>query len=139
MKNMAYKVVDRLFLVVYGVANPTDAEWMAYLRTVERHGIDRTVQLVFTRGGRPTSSQSQYLTRLLAGRKVPVAIVSANRAVRGVSMAMSWFNPKIVVFSPANLPEALAYLEIPASRIDLIQNEAMKLRRELETPRQASA
>src|SRR5580698_8857062 len=101
MKNMAITVIDRLFIVVYGATNPTDEEWRAYLAMVERHGIDRTMQLIATDGGGPTSSQRRVLNEILAGRAVPVAVVSGNARIRGTVTALSWFNRRIKAFPPS--------------------------------------
>src|SRR5580700_663486 len=128
MKNMAFKVIDRLFLVVFGASNPTDDEWVDYLDVTRQHGIDRTTQLIFTDGGGPTSTQRKYLNDLLAGRTVPVAVISASATIRGVVTALSWFNRRIKAFPPSGLADALAYLEIPATRAELIAREMNKLR-----------
>jgi hypothetical protein len=130
-KTMVAKVIDRLFLVVYGTANPTDEEWDAYLELVKRHGIDRTMQLIFTEGGEPSAPQRRKLNELLGGHPVPVAVVSGSVRVRGTVTALSWFNRKIRAFPPSAMHDAIAYLEIPASRQDLIEREMQKLRGEL--------
>ena len=139
MKNVAIKVIDRLFLVVYGTADPSDEEWDAYLGLVKHHGIDRTMQLICTDGGEPSAPQRKVLNEVLGGRPVPVAVVSSSVRVRGTVTALSWFNRRIRAFPPTGLHEAIAYLEIPASRIDLIERELEKLRRELGQGRRASA
>jgi hypothetical protein len=139
MKNMAFKVIDRLFLVVYGASNPTDEEWKYYLEVTEQHGIDRTTQLIFTDGGGPTSTQRKYLNDLLAGRTVPVAVISGSATIRGVVTALSWFNRKIKAFPPSGLGDALAYLEVPATRAELIDREMNKLRLTLGDDKRASA
>jgi len=139
MKNVAIKVIDRLFLVVYGTADPSDEEWDAYLGLVKHHGIDRTMQLICTDGGEPSAPQRKVLNEVLGGRTVPVAVVSSSVRVRGTVTALSWFNRKIRAFPPTALREAIAYLEIPASRIDLIERELEKLRLELGQGRRASA
>ena len=139
MKNVAIKVIDRLFLVVYGTADPSDEEWDAYLGLVKHHGIDRTMQLICTDGGEPSAPQRKVLNEVLGGRTVPVAVVSSSVRVRGTVTALSWFNRKIRAFPPPALREAIAYLEIPASRIDLIERELEKLRLELGQGRRASA
>ncbi len=138
MKNIAIKVIDRLFIVVYA-ANPTDEEWSDYMKLVERHGIDRTMQLIFTDTATPSSAQRKDLDDRLAGRNVPVAVVSGSAAVRGAVTAMSWFNRRIRAFPPSALREAIAHLEIPATRISLIERELGKLRDELLKNRRASA
>ncbi len=139
MKNMAIKVIDRLFLVVYGAANPTDEEWNDYLDQVAHHGIDRTMQLIRTDGGEPTSAQRDKLNRLLDGRPVPVAVVTGSARVRLTVTALSWFNRQIRAFPVTGLRDAIAYLEIPASRTELIQREVTRLQEDLERGRQATA
>jgi hypothetical protein len=125
---MAFKMVDRTFLVVYGAADPSDDEWGDYLRAVEQQGIDRTMQLVFTEGGGPTPKQTARLNDLLAGREVPVAVISPSARVRAMVTAMSWFNHRIGAFAPTAMADALAYLEIPATRMELFVREIDKLR-----------
>ena len=139
MKNIAYKVIDRLFIVVYGGKDPTDDEWVGYLREVERHGIERTVQLISTDGGGPTVTQRRYLNELLAGRAVPVAVMSGSTPIRGMVTALSWFNREIRAFPPTVLSDALDYLQVPQSRIDLIQREMLKLRASLGSDERATA
>ena len=139
MKNMAFKVIDRLFIVAYGTEDPTDDEWVTYLQDVERHGIDRTMQLISTEGGGPTSTQRRYLNELLAGRSVPVAVMSGSAAIRGVVTALSWFNRKIRAFPPTGLRDTITYLEIPRSRADMIERELTKLRLSLGRDERATA
>jgi len=128
VKRIAYTVVDRLFLVAYGLEAPTDEEWVAYLKLVERHGISRTMQIIATDGGGPTQIQRRYLNDLLAGRSVPVAVISASARVRAMVTAISWFNRAIQAFPPSGLRDAIAYLEIPASRTELISRKLAELR-----------
>lgn len=139
MKNMAFKVIDRLFIVVYGTKDPTDEEWVGYIEDVNRHGIDRTMQLIFTDGGGPTAPQRRHLDEVLAGRTVPVAVMSSSPSIRLMVTAMSWVNRKIRFFPRTGLYDALSYLEIPASRADLIEREMEKLRRSLGRDERATA
>jgi hypothetical protein len=90
------------------------------------------MQLVCTDGGGPTAAQGRRLNDLLDGRTVPVAIVSSSARVRGTVTALSWFNRRIKAFSPSALHDAIAYLEIPVSREELIEREVDKLRLLLE-------
>jgi hypothetical protein len=129
---MAVKIVDRLFIVAYGAAGPTAAEWTAYLDLMERQGIDRTMQLVVTDGGGPTAAQRRELDKLLAGRTMPMAVVSGSIRVRGVVSVLSWLNRRIRAFRPPELREALVYLGVPARRGDLIERELNRLLQELE-------
>jgi hypothetical protein len=132
VKHVAVKVIDRILLVAYGAADPSEEEWDEYLALVKRHGIERTMQLILTGGGQPTPAQRRRLNEVLAGRTVPVAIVSGSRVVRGTVTALSWFNRKIKAFPPSGLREAIAYLEIPATRAAFIEAELRKLQREVD-------
>jgi len=131
MPNVVTKVIDQLILTVYGTANPTAEEWNEYLDVIKHQGIERTMQLILTDGGEPTAPQRQALNELLDGRTVPVAVVSGSVRVRGTATALSWFNRRIRAFPPSALRDAIAYLEIPVSRIDVIEREILQLRREL--------
>lgn len=139
MRNVAVRVVDRLFIVVYGTRDPTTEEWDTYLDMVRVHGIDRTQQLICTDGGEPSASQRQELNELLGGRWLPVAVVSSSVRIRGTVMALSWFNRKIKAFPPSSMREAIAYLELPVSRLALIEREVRALRNEIASSTRASA
>ena len=131
MRNMRSRVIDRLFLVVLGVDPPTNDEWCDYLAAVERHGIDRTMQLIYTDGGAPDANQRHCLEEIIRGRLVPVAVVSPSARIRALVTAMSWFNRKIRAFPPSSFRDAIGYLEIPLSRVELIEAALAELREAL--------
>jgi hypothetical protein len=139
MKNIAIKVMDQLFIVVYGTGNPSDEEWERYLDLVARHGVELTVQLISTDGGEPTGAQRRRLNAMLGGRMVPVAVVSDKPSVLRTVSVLSWFNRKIKAFPASALDEALAHLEIPKSRATLIAKEIGLLRAELGQGHRATA
>jgi hypothetical protein len=130
-RNLAIQVVDQLFIVAYGATSPTDEEWSSYLGLVQRHGIE-TQHIVFTEGGAPTSAQRHQLAALLNGRTVPVAVLSSSARMRATVTALSWFNPRIKAFPPSALSDALDFLDVPASRADLIADALHKLQAELD-------
>ncbi len=136
MSNLAVKVIDRLFLVACAVADPNDAEWATYLEVVKRHGVDRTMQIVATAGGGPTPAQRRELDDLLAGRTVPVAVLSESIRVRWGVTLVSLFRRDIRAFRPSTLRDALAFLEIPMSRTNLIERELSRLREEVRDPQE---
>ena len=138
-RSLAIQVVDRLFIVAYGATRPTDAEWSSYLDLAQRHGIDQTQQIIFTEGGAPTSAQRRQLAALLNGRAVPVAVLSSSARVRVTVAALSFFNSQIKAFPASALPDALDFLDVPASRADLIAGTLQKLRAELDQEMPESA
>jgi len=128
------KVIDRLFVVAYGAEAPSDRDWARYLDQVESHGVESTMQLVATEGGEPTARQRRELAEVVQGRWVPVVVLSNNRRIRATVTALSWFNRRIKAFPPADLRDAIDYLEIPRSRFDLIAGELAVLRLEVGLP-----
>jgi hypothetical protein len=130
-KNLAIQVVDRLFIVAYGATSPTDEEWSTYLGLVQSHGIE-TKHIISTEGGAPTSAQRRQLAALLDGRAVPVAVLSSSARVRVTVTALSWLNSRIKAFPSSALSEALDFLDVPASRTNLIAGALQKLRAELD-------
>ena len=128
MKSMAIQVIDRLFLVAYGKEAPADEEWAQYLDLVRHHGVERTMQLILTDGGEPSARQRAQLNELIGDHVVPVAVVTASARVRVAVVTLSWFNRHVRVFPPSALRDAIAYLEIPASRVELIERELRQLR-----------
>jgi hypothetical protein len=138
MKNLAMKVVDRLFIVACGPASPTDREWADYLQLVACQGVEQTRQIVSTVGGVPTVVQRRKLAALLEGRVVPIAVVSGNARGSTTVTAISWFNRRVRAFhaTSAGLRGALVYLGIPTVRADLIERELHRLRVEVDEGRE---
>ena len=117
---------------------PMFEEIGVFNRGIGEHSDVMTKEMyVFTDRGEPTAPQRRALNDPLGGRTVPVAVVSGSVRVRGTVTALSWFNRKIRAFPPWALGDAIAYLEIPASRTDLIERELHKLRIELGVHRGA--
>lgn len=135
-RTLTFKVIDRLFLVVYGTEAPTDEEWAVYLAEIERQGVDHTMQIVVTDGGGPTEAQRKHLERLIAAHEVPVAVLTDSAAIRAMVGLMSWFNRRLRAFMPGELRAALAHLEIPTSRAELIAREIANLRQLLGPERE---
>ena len=65
--------------------------------------------------------------------------MSGSTPIRGMVTALSWFNREIRAFPPTGLSDALDYLQVPQSRIDLIQREMLKLRASLGSDERATA
>ena len=102
-----------LVILVQGAATPSDAEWQAYVRDVERWLPEIERGLIISDGGGPSSSQRRMMNALLAraGRKsVRCAVVSSSLMARGIVNALNLFNPGIRVFRPEAMLDALAHV-----------------------------
>jgi hypothetical protein len=128
MASMAFDIIDRLVIVVYGRSAPTSGDWDAFLRFVRDTGIDRTTHLVYSDGGRPSAAQSAQLSDLIDGREVPRAILTDSPRIRVAARIAGLLARRIRAFSPSGLRDALAYLEVPASRIEVIGPKLDELR-----------
>ena len=129
--NMAVKVIDRLLIVVFGILDPTDADWRGFLKLIKSHGIIKTQHLIYTDGGAPSVEQYRDLRALIAGRIVPTAVVCDSFRVRAGLVTLSLFTSSVKPFPPSGVAEALRFLEIPMIRFDLVMRELQKLRAEV--------
>jgi hypothetical protein len=118
--DLVFEVLDETRLIVscQGRFNPSDDEWDRWLAAAT--SLERRVGafrlLVATEGGHPTKSQ---LDRLRATKKSdpPTVVVSASLALRFVGSALTFVNPTIRFFAPADLDAAFDHLELmPADR-----------------------
>jgi hypothetical protein len=129
---MAVTFMAPLFMVAYGTTEtPTDREWRAYLELVRRHCGDQMVQIIATEGACPTREQRSELVALLNGRPVATAFMSDPKCEQALAAMLATHSPRFKALRVEQLPEALAFLEIPAILTDLIARELGGLRRKL--------
>lgn len=129
MKTLAFKVIDRLFIVVYGASSPSEEDWIAYIRAVEQNGAGNILQLIYTEGGSPTPRQKEELDIMLAGRSAPVAVISNRRRVRVRVRLAAWFNRQIKAFPMDRLGmiDALSFLGIQEGRFEMVDEALSRL------------
>ena len=60
-----------------------------------------------------------------------MVIITRSAFVRGVATAIGWFRPIARAFSPENLDQALAYLDVPSTHVQEIQQIIPKLKAKL--------
>lgn len=122
--------LDRVVVLVHGVAPPSDEDWAAYLE--EAWSLDAVVPglrtLVLTEGGSPNALQRRSLTtRVRRYGASSSAVVSPARTVRLIVTAFSWFFPEIKFFSPDKLAGAFAYLDLNGEQQDIAIDAALGL------------
>ena len=106
-------------------------EWARYM--VELRGAPKLSlkTMVLTEGASPNAAQRKEMVDLFQGMAPPTGIVSSNSLVRGLTTALSWFNPNVKSFSPDQMGEAFAYLGVPRSLEERVWKEIWRLRAEL--------
>lgn len=129
MRTMATRAWEDLLISLH-TAEPPDAEgWREYsqqlLALIVRYPSDpsRGRRIVFTDGGSPNLSQRAEINKILCGRPMRVAIVSASPATQGVVTALNWYNPLICSFAPAELAQAWRHLDIADAALPFIRRE----------------
>jgi hypothetical protein len=122
---------DKLHLIAHGTRPPSDGEWAAYLGAVQTQGPG-LVELIVTAGAGPTWSQRKALRTVLAGRRVPRAILTDHKFMTFKLGLASIFQGarEVRAFPTLALPDALAFLGVLASREPVIKDEIAILRRE---------
>lgn len=130
MAEMRWRRLDDLMVLVHSPRAPTDDEWRAYVDAFDDELLARGRCIVFTDGGAPTTNQRRIIQQMTVTRPFPTAVITKNRAVRGVITALSWFNAGIRAFAPEDLAGALHYLDA-SDREDAIARARDELRAEL--------
>lgn len=125
----------RLLVSCQSKFNPSDQEWDRWLEaawTLERR-VENIRLLVVTEGGHPTKPQ---IERLRAANKSnpPTAIVSPSLALRFLGSALTFVNPTIRCFSPAELEQALGHLGVGPIEGKQVEPTLERLRQQLARP-----
>jgi hypothetical protein len=128
MASMAFGYSDRLVIVVYGQSAPAPRDWIEFLHFVHETGIERTMHLVYSEGGQPTARQQGQLVDLFAGRVVPHAVLTDSARIRSRVRLLALLARPIRAFPVTGLRDAVGYLDIPASRITVIERDLQRLR-----------
>lgn len=104
-----------LCVVLHTGSPPSEREWDDYMATIRTYDsvVPRVRTVVFTDGGGPNSSQRKKLNEFLGGRITPVFLVSSSSVVRGITTALSWFNPQTKTASPDDIEGVFRHLSIP--------------------------
>lgn len=143
MKTMLFKQVGDVFLVVHSDRPPTDDEWNAYTAAIVAAGKARggslasIRNLVITDGGGPNAGQrkssNDALAQLRDWKTSIAAVVSANATVRGIVTVLNWLSVPIKSFSPSNMNDAFAFLNLRPDEIDKLMVHIKLLKGELES------
>lgn len=142
MAEMAYELEGRLLVVAHTKAAPGDT-WNVFVRDLSAHASKHwhanPCILVFSDGGGPDAVQRKALLEAVPQiRNARGAVLSSNALIRGITTAFSWFTKGFRVFSPAELPAALAWLELQKAEETAISAIIVRLRRELGEERTRS-
>jgi hypothetical protein len=143
-RNMAFQPVmigtRRVLIALHTKSPPSEAEWNRWTQLLEEEAkrcdfdFAQTPNLVLTDGGAPSTAQRTAVNVLIAqARTLPsVALVTDSVLVRAMVRAFSIFNPRIKVFTPAQMARAVVHLglveaDVPALISALVTLEGQEL------------
>jgi hypothetical protein len=96
--------------------------------------VDQMRHLVISDGAAPSTAQRSRMNKELARdqplRLAVITTVLSNPIKRGVATALSWANPQIKFFQPAQAHAALAHVDL-ADDVERIWNEYVELQSKL--------
>lgn len=143
MAEMAYELAGRLLVVAHTKDAPGDT-WNSFVRDLSAHAATQWQGvgprfLVFSDGGGPDAIQRKALLDAVPQiRSARGAVLSSSTFIRGITTAVSWFAKGFRVFAPADLPAALAWLELEKAEESTISAIVARLRRQLGDERMRS-
>jgi hypothetical protein len=127
--------------------DPPDAEWdrtfsaLCELRDAQHVTADLIRQLIITDGGAPNAVQRKQGAEFYFGRPSKMCVVTtvlSNPIKRGVATALSWLNPAIRFYEPAQTADAISYLEL-TPLTQTLEAEFHKLQKQLPPIRALAA
>lgn len=110
---------------------PSDAEWEAYVKEISvamKQSPDGVRGFSLTDGGAPNAKQRHLITELIKDRvtKPRTTVVTESAIGRGVITALSWFNPSMKGFSPAEMWRAVEHIEIAPEHRALFHHQLLQ-------------
>jgi hypothetical protein len=130
-KNVAYKLIGRICVCYYNALEPTDQEHRESIQFFRKLDFSYVRVLAISEGGAPTTLQRKDFNDIVAGRSIPLALLTDSVLVRGVVTAYSWFNRSIRAFSSDDIQDALAYLEVEEPQYEKFEAEIRLLQEQV--------
>jgi hypothetical protein len=134
MGGMAHAVIGDLAVALHTDENPSRDEWDAFMESVRKVPSSRLRVFAVTDGGGPTTVHRNQFVKYLDGAKARIAVVSDAIVVRGIVTALSWFTDGIRIFSPDDLADALAHVDLTKDQCDAVKDRLRELAPSLSVP-----
>jgi hypothetical protein len=134
-RTMAWANEGQLSVTVHDERDPTRDEWDRYVADIRKLGTlaGRKV-LVLSHGGGPNTAQRRVLIDAMKGQESKTAILTNSQLMRGVGIAVGWFNRQLRVFALNERDAAFAHLELNEGEKRRITATLARLEKELGSP-----
>jgi hypothetical protein len=122
----------KLSITVHTAEDPTPEEWAHYVRDIQALGplVGQKV-LVRSYGGGPDSAMRKRLIEVLGTQANKTALLTSSPVMRGIGIAVGWFNRLLRVFGLNDLEAAFAYLELTSAEQQKVLEKVAALETEL--------
>ena len=108
--------LGRLIVSVQAAESPGDQEWSEYLEWLQNGDVPVTESRTLVRsfGGGPNALQREQLTEVVGGKasRPKSVVLTESLVVRGIGLALTWFNMSLRVLAPDEMERAIQYLEL---------------------------
>ncbi len=134
LRTIAFAAVDEILVLVHSSADPSDAEWEAWIER-ERRRTHRAL-LISTAGGAPNSRQRARVaeaTPYARGQRPPVALLTDSAVTRHVMTAFAWIlgaEHPMRAFPRGAIVDAVAWLGAAPS-VDRVKSTIQRLHAEV--------
>lgn len=99
-------------LLNYGTPGPVPDElWQGMLKEMKKPHVKKYLPAIVS--SEPNSLQRKQAIEILKEKRIPVALVTDDKMVRGLAMAASWLGTDVKAFSWIELEKAFRYLKVP--------------------------
>jgi hypothetical protein len=125
---LAWRFDGRLLVAVHGFKSPSNLEWQRFLNECVAHGAGSHWRiLIVSHGGGPDGDQRKQLGRVIGPSPAPTAVMTASALVRGITSAMTFFNPHMKAFNLGDAEAAFKHLDLTADE----RSRMLQMRREV--------
>jgi hypothetical protein len=131
-RQLAWKRVGDVFVVVDGVGKPEPSEWQELISDFSEFLEQGTLRvLVASEGGAPDATQRKLLSDTIRGRPARFALLAKSAGVRAAGMAVSFFVPGFSVFKVTDVEKALSHLDVRSATHEELRQALSEVRRQV--------
>jgi hypothetical protein len=127
-RTLVWRFDGRLLVAVHGFKSPTNLEWQRFLNEGTAHGMGPHLRiLIISHGGGPDGDQRKRLGQVIGAAPAPTVVMTGSALVRGITSAMTFFNPHMKAVNIYDTELAFEHLGLTPEE----RSKAQQLRREL--------
>ena len=128
-----FDIVDHVLLIVHADVPPSDTDWarLIVVRNANRDKLRGNLVLAPPRAN-INASQRADVAQFMKETGASVAVVTDSALIRGVARAVGLLGVRVRAFAPAELGDALEFLNVPASRYAQFRRRIELMKAQLE-------